>query len=798
MKYILTLLLISIAVFQLYAQSPLSNADKEFAALSYSKAAELYEKVLLGSSEMSEGQKLSVQAKLGFCYRQLRDSQKTEFTMRELISNYGKDLPEEYVNCYLYFAQALAGNGKYKEAQEAYEKYSTLISDDPRGSSFSKLYNNVALLTKNAGSYKVEYLDMNSSDPDFSPVYYKEGVVFVSGRNEGLGIKRVFSWDNTAFLDLYFLPELDKIKGEGLSSLGGSIATKSPVKRRWKSVLGMDSYTATTANDSRTVGFFSGSSYNTSMGYDERPMTDSDRFSKTLNSKYHEGPATFNNAGDKVIFTRNNFNNGKYRVSEEGINKLKLYSAELINGSWSKIEELPFNSDEYSTGHPAFNPDNTYLYFASDRPGGFGGTDIYISRWENNGWSEPRNMGPEINTKGNELFPYVDPKGNLYFSSDGHPGMGELDIFFAPMANALTAKKSINLGAPINSNKDDFGLITDGERQLGLFSSNRKEGGKDDDIYRFRREGPIYACRDLNLIVYDAATNLPMGNAMVQLENKTMPDDMRQLKTDSTGNLLICLAAENDFVFTASHAGYKNNSIGFSVAAFEDDRPSMIEIPLVREVEIVKKSNTFNVNGMVLSVKESKPLGGVKVIITDDTSGETQEVESQENGSYTFLAEPGHNYTIDAEYGRYGTFGKKIIGFDQSKSADLTVNMFEKGDIMKIDNIYYDLNRSDIRLDATYELNKLIDLMQKYPNMRIELGSHTDSRSSAKYNKVLSNKRADAAEAYLRSKGIPAKRITSRGYGESRLINDCVDGRNCSEEQHQQNRRTEIKIVNLD
>jgi outer membrane protein OmpA-like peptidoglycan-associated protein len=798
MKHIITLLFFATITFQLRAQSPLTNADKEFGALSYTKAAGLYEKVLKDDQEMREGQKLSIQAKLGYCYRQLKDTQKTEFMMREMISGYGKDLPEDYVNCYLFFAQALASNGKYKEAQQTYDKYSSFDSEDARSPSFSKLYNNVALLTKNAGSYKVEYLDMNSSDADFSPVYYKEGIVFVSGRNEGLGIKRVFSWDNTAFLDLYFLPELDNIKGEGLSSLGSSITTKSPAKRRWKSILGMDSYTATTANDSHTVGFFSGSSYNPSMGYGERPMTDSDRFSKTLNSKYHEGPATFNNAGDRVVFTRNNFNNGKYKVSEEGINKLKLYSAELVNGSWSKIEELPFNSDEFSTGHPAFNPDNTYLYFASDRPGGFGGTDIYISRWEDDSWSEPRNMGPEINTKGNELFPYVDPKGNLYFSSDGHPGMGDLDIFFAPMVNALKAKKSINLGAPINSNKDDFGLITDGERQLGLFSSNRKEGGKDDDIYRFRREGPMYACRDLTLVLYDAATNLPLSNVTVQLENKTMSDDVRQLKTDTTGNLLLCIAAENDFVLTASHVGYKNNSIGFAASAFEDDHPSMIEIPMVKGVDIARNLNSFNVKGNVLSTKENTPLAGVKVKVTDDTFGEVQDVLSGDDGGYSFLAISGHNYTIDAEHKKYGTFGKKIIGFDETKPTDYTIRMFEKGDLVKIDNIYYDLNRSDIRPDAAYELIKLIDLLEKYPNMRIELGSHTDSRSSANYNKILSDSRAKAAEEYLISKGIPVKRITSRGYGESRLINDCADGSDCSEEQHQQNRRTEIKIMNLD
>ena len=798
MKYFFNQLILILLAFQGWAQPTMEQADREYNALAYLKAVTLYEKGL-ESSDLNEGETLSAQAKLAYSYRQLKDTPNAERVFRKLISDYGKDLPPEYINCYLYFAQALASNGKYREAQETFDKYSNLNNEDRRGSSFSKMYNNVALLTKNAGSYKVDRLSMNSSAADFSPVYYKDGLVFVSGRDEALAIKRVFNWDETSFLDLYFLPNRKKLKGQPAASLGGSIDPAVSVRRRWKSILGMDSYTALTANDSRTVGFFAGAAYNTSLGYDERPLTESQRFSKTLNSKYHEGSAVFTTDGNRIIFTRNNYNKNEYKTSEGGINKLKLYTAEQINGHWTNIEELPLNSDEYSTGHPALNPDNTLLYFASDRPGGQGGTDIYVSRLENGAWSEPVNAGPEINTKGNEMFPFVDQVGNLYFSSDGHAGLGDLDIFYAPMESYARAKKSINLGAPINSSKDDFGLITDAERTNGYFSSNRKEGGKDDDIYRFTRNGPLYACRDLTVSVYDEATGDPLAQAMIQLDNKNSPEGMRQLQTDSTGNVLLCLAAENQFTFVATREGYQNNTLGFSTESFGDERPTSLEIPLKRIIAPTRPvpAITTNASGRILARQGAKALSGVSVIVRDDTDGSVQNVTTDAQGTYAFMAAPGHNYTIDVKTNDYGTFGKKIVEYNPATNSDLDIRMFEKGDIVKIDNIYYDLDKAMIRADAAYELNKVVDILEKYPTMRIELGSHTDSRATSRYNKLLSNNRAKAAREYLMSKGIPADRITSKGFGESKLVNKCSDGKNCTEEDHQKNRRTEIRVLNF-
>ena len=190
MKHFSILLIFILLAFPGWAQSTMQQADKEYNSLAYYKAVRLYEDAL-GTSTLNEGETLSAQAKLAYCYRQLKDTPNSERVFRKMISDYSQDLPAEYVNCYLYYAQALASNGKYKEAQETYEKYNALNSEDRRGTSFSKLYNNVALLTKNAGSYRIERLSINSSAADFSPVYYKDGLVFVSGRDEALAIKRI-------------------------------------------------------------------------------------------------------------------------------------------------------------------------------------------------------------------------------------------------------------------------------------------------------------------------------------------------------------------------------------------------------------------------------------------------------------------------------------------------------------------------------------------------------------------------------------------------------------------------------
>lgn len=772
------------------AQTLLKQADRQFDQLAYTRATELYEQALRNSGAMTPGELRAARAKLAYSYRQVRDTPNAERAYRALIG--AGDLPAEYAQSYLFYAQALAGNGKYREAQEAYEKYNESQKDDPRGAAFTKLYQDVSALSKNAGSYKVSYLTVNTRKPEFSPMYYKNGLVFVSSGDGGSGRKRVFGWNNTPFLDLFYAPEIKALKTNAPASVGTSADKKQPVVRtKTGRELGMDDYTASTSNDSRTVGFYGGNNIAAGLGYEDKPVTESEQFSKTLNSKYHEGPATFTRDGARVIFTRNNFNDGKYRTSSDGINKLKLYTATQTSGKWSAAEELPFNSDDYSTGHPALSKDDKLLYFASDMPGGMGGTDIYVSRWTGKSWGKPMNLGKPINTKGNEMFPYVDAKGNLYLASDGQAGLGGLDIFFAELNDqGDQARRILNLGEPINSEKDDFGLITDGERKMGYFSSNRKNGGADDDIYRFSREGPLYPCRELIVSVFDAQTKMPLTNTLVDVDNKEVSGASKQVKTDSSGTIRLCLDAENNFRFAASHEGYVNNQIGFSTHDLDDDHPSRLDIPLDKAIPAIGTM----LRGRVTTQTDKTPIAGVKVVLISDCDGSRQETTTGPDGTYEFKTQPGCNYTLEAMKDNLGTTGGRMSK-DGVGSTDIT--MFRKGDVIKIDNIYYDLDKADIRPDAAAELDKVAELLLKYPTMKIEMRSHTDSRATAPYNKTLSVERAKAAVTYLKNKGISTKRLKANGYGETMPVNKCKDGVDCTEEEYQQNRRTEIKILTV-
>lgn len=771
------------------AQSLIKQADRQFDQLAFSKAADLYERALSDPKALSETERRSGKARLGYSYHQLRDMKNAERVYQELI-NSDNVLPGEFNPYYLYYAQTLASNGKYREAQAAYARYSTLQVDDKRSPRFTKLYRDVSALTRNAGSYRVDFLTLNTSKAEFSPTLYKDGLVFVATGNGGNGVKRVFNWNNSPFLDLFYIPELSALRGSGSSIVGGSSSARRKVRDQYVRRLGTDDYTASTSNDSRTVGTFANGA---STGYEDRPMSESDQFSRTLNSKYHEGPATFSQDGSRVIFTRNNFNNGQYRESKDGINKLKLYTAQQTNGNWTEIEELPLNSDEYSTGHPALSKDDQLLYFSSDRPGGFGGTDIYVSKWTNEKWGEPVNLGKEVNSKGDELFPFVDEKGNLYFSSNGHAGLGDLDIFYTQLSpTGQQAQRLHNLGEPLNSPKDDFGIVTDGDRKGGFFSSNRKNGGADDDIYRFVREGSLYPCRQLTVSVFDAESNEPLVNTAVAIDNPAN-DGQKSLKTDAEGLIRLCLDADSDFKFMASREGYLDNRVGFTTKDLSDDEPSRLEIPLSKP-GVVKSSRT-TLRGRVLAQADKTPIANANVMAVNECDGSLQQTRSGPDGTYQFEIAAGCAYQLEAMKDNMGNVGSRITA-EGLGSTDLY--LFKKGDIIRIDNIYYDLNKAAIRPDAATELDKVAGLMAKYPTMTIEMRAHTDSRATSQYNKTLSANRARSVVAYLKKKGVAAKRMVAKGYGETELLNGCKDGVNCPEDEHQQNRRTEIKILKLE
>lgn len=728
----------------------LKAANKQFENLAYVNAARGYEEFLKSDKRKNPAETQEAYTKLAYSYRLLQDTKNAERIYADLL----KEFPETDSKNYLYYAQALAANGKYRDSQKMYSKYGEKQKEDLRGQKFTVSYMDMSRFFQDSSSYRVDFLPINSRQADFSPMYYQKGITFVSARDEAGPVKRVFGWNQTPFLDLYFFPDTAELhKSVDLAakaaSLGGGNATAETVD-----VAPMD----------------------------EKPLSKSEAFSRTLNTKYHEGPMTFFKDQNRVIFTRNN-TKGK---GSDGIRKLKLYMAENVKGSWQKVEELPFCSNDYSAGHPALSPDDSKLYFVSDMPGGFGGTDIYVVEYKDGQWSTPVNMGKEVNTEGNEMFPFVDESGNLYFSSDGHEGLGGLDLFYAEMREGIAYKGVENLGYPINSEKDDFGLITTQNRASGYFSSNRKRGSSDDNIYSFRR-----ICKQLNIFVYDAKTSEPIAVADVRVIKAGVNQDLRFTGTD--GKTGFCVDANIDYEFKAVKEGYASNSVRFSTMTQSEKSVMTVSIYL-------EKSENTLVKGTVKTEVNQQPAPGVTVTLRNDSDKSEQKVITGADGKYEFEMKPGAPYTLTTQKNRYTANKEQLPKLKNGKNPKLIEKqqgIYGEGDIFELKNIYYDYNKFFIRPDAARELDHVVTLLKKYPDMKIELRSHTDSRANDAYNLQLSTYRARATVDYLVNRGILPDRLTAQGYGETEILNGCTDDIACPESKHQQNRRTEFKIVSV-
>ncbi|AEH01681.1 OmpA family protein [Lacinutrix sp. 5H-3-7-4] len=426
------------------------------------------------------------------------------------------------------------------------------------------------------------------------------------------------------------------------------------------------------------------------------------RFSEKINTKFHESSTTFTNDGKTIYFTRNNYINGKKRKSSDKVVGLKIYKATLNDkGEWTNVESMPFNNDEYNVAHPALSLDNKKLYFASDMPGTKGKSDLFVvDILENGEYGEPKNLGEEINTEGRENFPYISNNGTLYFSSDGHPGLGGLDVFYANLEG--NRKTVANLGKPINSSRDDFEFIIDEFTNLGYLTSNRYNGKGDDDIYKFQRQ---------------VCNQLIAGTVVDKNTNQVIPDAT-----------VIVYNSENKEV-------YRFNS---------------------------DQNGAFSYN-------------------SDCKKGTYKAVASKEGYEPEEL-----KYSIDPEIKL--DLALKLNLTPEKRAAEVGTDLFV---LLDLNPIYFDFDKSYIRPDAQVELQKVINYLNEYPSVSIDVQSHTDSRGRDAYNKSLSQRRNTSTKNWIIEKGkISKSRISGRGYGETQLVNRCSNGVKCSEEEHQQNRRS--------
>lgn len=530
-----------------------------------------------------------------------------------------------------------------------------------------------------SAAYDVSLAFMNSEFSEFAPAYYRKGLVFASSRREGNTSTKKYHWDGEYYLDLYYTTGQPGPSGE----------------------------------------------------VEITPMT--------ANTTYHDGPLVFFDNDRRVIFTRNEAGR-----SRDGLRTLVLMQADVTpEGRWENIAPLPFNNESWSMSHPALSPDGRTLYFVSDKPGGYGGTDIWMSHRTGDTWSEPENLGADINTPGDEMFPYTWGR-QLMFASDGHPGLGGLDIFYAEVF-AEKAWMVRNAGFPVNTQRDDFGMITLNGRE-GYFASNR---AGQDDIYTFIRDKMLVD------IFYEERDGTPLDSVASVVDGRSI-----QPVADRT-HLLLPLNSVTDV--RASRDGYADTV--FQVTT-DDSFYLARTIPMTALAALDR------------GLMEVYPIASEYQV--DFYLATPEQLLHADSGSHWIetlnLADtepmPGP-VQLDRIRRVLGQNGYDVVVKDT------------------ISAIFYDFDKHAIRSSEKANLGRLIELLDRYPNAKIIVSAHADARGSHAYNDKLAKRRANAARDYLIAQGIGSERIEARSFGERQLWIECEQ---CTEDQHQLNRRATFGV----
>jgi len=553
---------------------------------------------------------------------------------------------------YFNYAMVLKTNSKYEESNKQMDKFNELKPDDLRARDYEANKDQFANLSTDDGKYKIVHLDFNSDAEDFGACYYKDKIVFAStGANPKLNARK-YNLNGKPFLNMY-VSEVEN----------GQMKT-------------------------------------------------AEIFDKSLDGKMHDGPASFSKDGNFMAFTRNNYDLKR----KDRIVRVQICFSTFKDGKWSTPVDFPLDSKDYSVGQPCLSADGNTMYFSSDTPGGYGGIDIYkVSKDDKGVWGKAINLGSKINTEGDELFPfYEENNGVLFFSSNGHFGLGGSDIFICAI-NGSQVGRVRNAGAPLNSQYDDFSMIVNDKLATGYFASNRSGGSGDDDIY------------SVDLLKLDIGKKIEG----IALEKNASPIPKTFIKLiDDKGNAIDSLTTNDDGAYTFLADSDKNFKLIGKKENFEDG--SAI-------------TNTF---------------GKDFIVKADVTLLKKEEIIAEK-------------IQVGADLG-------KILEFDPNK-------------------IYFDLDKSNIRPDAQVELDKIVKIMNQYPEMIVELRAHTDCRASKEYNQILSDKRAKVPASYIQSRITNPERISGKGYGETKTVSGCAcEGAvaaSCTEEEYQKDRNTEFIII---
>lgn len=625
------------------AQSKSKKADKLFDTYHFVDAAKAYDEFL--EKEKSPGTQTLKNA--GDSYYFIDDMRNAMKYYQRLHEIQGATMEDKY---FLRYAESLKGVGDYDKANDVAKEYLVKKGDERLVASYNHQRRQRDSMATQRSLYKIFNLDINTDKSDFGTAFYGDKIVYSSSKDTTQFKNKLYSWNKQPFLKLYVAER---------NAVNGSLFNDAP-------------------------------------------------FLPNTKSKYHEATMAFSPDLKTVYYSNNIVRKRKLVNDPNGTNNFQITRGTIEDGKLVKPEKLFFNSKDYSVGHPALSSDGKWLFFSSDMPGGYGETDLYVCQVAEDGTiGSPKNLGPTINTIGNDMFPFFS-NGMLYFSSDAHFGWGGLDVYESKFYGDMKFSEPRNLGAPINSNKDDFAYIVDAADGYGYFSSNRSMGKGDDDIYYFTKEKPT--CNQIiSGRVINAKTKLPILEANIKVLNQ-FGDQVSEANTNAEGIYKVTVPCNGKLKVSAAKLNHS----------------------------------------------------------TDQKEVETSGLDGTET---------------------------KNINFELSNYADL---IKKEGDQEKVDinPIFFEYNKSVITPQAATELDKVVFVMTRFPNVKIKIESHTDSRGKDAYNLKLSDARAKSTQDYILSKGIDPLRIQSAiGYGESRLTNKCANGVKCTEAEHLANRRSDFIVI---
>ncbi|HEU4717294.1 MAG TPA: SdrD B-like domain-containing protein [Bacteroidia bacterium] len=898
MKKILpvTFLLFLFSVTVIHAQ--IRRGDHFFRSGDYARAIPAYERGLRHSQDAAAMENLAN------CYRITKNYTKAEeWYSKTVAANPGCN-----PMVYFYYGMVLRNNGKNDEARAQFQKYMQKNPGDKKVTAQVQALDEMQVWMSQTPIYAVKPLTgINSPESDISPVMFDNGLLFVSDRGE-----------------------VDILNGENAPATG----------RAFYAV------------------YYSKINY---QNEDSVQFGKTKKLPRTINKDYHNGPASVTEDGKLMAFNR--VDDRIHLRSKHFVNRPKIYFSERKGKFWSNAKPFQYNSDAYSCAHPALSPDGQLLFFASDMPGSLGGTDIWMCKRDGDGWSKPENLGPDVNTPGDEVFPEYRKDGMLFFSSDGLPGLGGLDIFSATKMSDGKWSDVTNQGAPLNSSFDDFAVTFNSEGSRGFFTSNRPGGMGDDDVYSFkvtskflRISGKLLASKNTTDILPNTQVQLMTkdgkllkttttdsngqfhfdnlssdGSYIVRMDDQDpgisakskyyMADDKNDLVrvtvmdeaggkytfqnlpadpsappqllsdddyltiagnlisdgqppqpiantavklTDDQGNV-VQTATTNDFgAFTFSHIPPDKsyivsladnsdpklaassrisitNKSGQELMSTKPDANGKFQFKILKEDKSTLSAMTVTDADLRLDMKGTlvgadtmrTPLANTTISIMDDKGKVVQSTTTDDHGNFSFVNLPAdQSYIVSVDdvkdpglvsFGKLyikdengkvvktlrlsagGKFEFRILPLDRVTLGEVYVDdpwlqvlqmkaKAQSDSLLIIENIYYDYNDWHILPAAEITLEKVVKVMQADPSITIVISSHTDSRGTAKANLELSQKRAQAVVDYLVKRGIDKKRLTAIGYGETRLLNRCADGVDCSEEEHAKNRRTEFQI----